>query len=99
MMAKNPRLTKSAKQSALTIAPRQRASLSSRGKKWIAVGVCVVITGFWLLTFTDPAGQNWASTVSPMLLVLGYTFIGIGLVIPTPSSTNSATSSTPTQQP
>ena len=58
-----------------------RPWLSQRGKKFMAAGVALVVLGFWILTYTDPAGQNWASTLSPALLVLGYTIIGFAIVI------------------
>lgn len=84
-MAKNPR-----RQMSTTQAPAQPAEkkslLSKRGKKVIGTGIGVVVLGYWILTFTDPAGQNWASTLSPALLVLGYALIGIGIVVPDPTS-------------
>jgi hypothetical protein len=58
--------------------------LSARGKKFLASGVLLVALGFWILTYTDPGGQNWASTLSPALLVAGYVLIGIGLIVPIP---------------
>jgi hypothetical protein len=62
--------------------------LSRRGKRVIAAGAAAVVVGFFILTLTDPAGRNWASIVSPFLLVAGYALIGVGLVVrdPVPSS-------------
>lgn len=67
--------------------------LSPRGKKLIVAGALVVIAGFFILSKTDPAGQNWASVVSPLLLVLGYVLIGFGLVRPARESTEKPSSS------
>ncbi|MFA5974663.1 MAG: hypothetical protein WC859_00665 [Elusimicrobiota bacterium] len=75
--------------------PPRRVFLSSHSKKWLAAGILLAILGFWLLTFTDPAGQNWASTLSPFLLVIGYVFIGIGFVLPSPLSSEPASSPEP----
>lgn len=58
--------------------------LSQRGKKFLGIGVALVILGFFVLRLTDPAGQNWASTLSPLLLVSGYVLIGLGIVFPDP---------------
>lgn len=58
--------------------------LSKRGKITIAVGVAVVALGFYLVTFTDPAGQNWASTLCPFVILGGYAVIGVGIVLPDP---------------
>jgi dipeptide/tripeptide permease len=58
--------------------------LSRRGKIVIGIGVLTVALGFWLLTFTDPAGQNWASNLCPFVILGGYALIGIGIVLPDP---------------
>jgi len=58
--------------------------LSRRGKKFIGLGILVVFSGFWVLTATDPAGRNWASHLSPLLLIAGYALIGIGIVLKDP---------------
>jgi hypothetical protein len=87
-MAKNPRRAEQqavlAKSS--TTAARSGPLISKRGKKVIGIGVLGVVLGFWILTYTDPAGQNWASTLSPALLVLGYALIGVGIVLPDPAA-------------
>src|SRR5258708_39930341 len=96
-MAKNPR--RQEKESAAAKAAVTKSAgpwVSKRGKKIIALGVGLVVLGFWILTYTDPAGQNWASTVSPALLVLGYAIIGLGIVIPDPSSVPPTPSSSKT---
>lgn len=56
--------------------------ISRRGKRIIAAGVGVVIVGFFILSKTDPAGQNWASVVSPFLILGGYATIAIGIIFP-----------------
>src|SRR3954468_8476201 len=94
-MAKNPRRAEKLASQSKTPFPaaRRRPLISKRGKKVIGLGVGGVVLGFWILTYTDPAGQNWASTLSPALLVLGYALIGVGIVLPDPVPTLSSTSS------
>ena len=58
--------------------------LSKRGKKLIASGIAGVVLGFIVLSFTDARGQNLASRVSPFLLILGYTLIGVGIIAKDP---------------
>jgi dipeptide/tripeptide permease len=84
-MAKNPRHQQNQLSIAKAVEDKPTDSISHRGKKVIGIGIGVVAHGFWILTYTDPAGQNWASTVSPLLLVLGYGMIGVGIVLPDPS--------------
>jgi len=67
--------------------PRQSADIkiigiSKRGKITILIGILTVILGFIVLTRTDPAGRNWASHLSPFLLIGGYVIIGIGILLP-----------------
>jgi len=66
------------------VAPAPLPLLSARGKKCLLTGVGLAVLGFIVLTLTDPSGQNWASFVSPLLLVSGYTLMGVGLVIKSP---------------
>jgi len=58
------------------------AGISATGKKIIAAGVVVLVIGYVVLTRTDPAGQNWASTLSPFLILGGYALVGIGIIFP-----------------
>ncbi len=58
--------------------------ISSRGKKVIGGGIGFIVLGFFLLSFTDPLGQNWASVVSPFLIIGGYVMVGWGIFIPDP---------------
>jgi len=57
-------------------------SISNRGKKVILIGIVILILGFFILTKTDPEGQNWASVLSPFLIVGGYITIAIGIILP-----------------
>ncbi|MCB4755432.1 MAG: hypothetical protein LHV69_00380 [Elusimicrobia bacterium] len=59
--------------------------ISRRGWKIIGSGIFTVIVGFFVLSFTDPRGQNMASTLSPILIILGYTIIGFGILARDPS--------------
>ncbi len=59
----------------------QSPLFSKRGLRVILGGLSVVVIGFIVLSFTDPAGQNWASIASPFLLVGGYAMIGVGITL------------------
>lgn len=50
----------------------------------------MVALGFYLLSLTDPAGQNWASVVSPFVILGGYAVIGGGIVLPDPEEAASS---------
>lgn len=63
-------------------APAKVPGISKAGKKIIAAGIGLLVIGYFILTKTDPAGQNWASTVSPFLILGGYAVIGIGIIFP-----------------
>lgn len=54
--------------------------ISRRGWRVIGVGIGVVVLGYIVLGFTDPAGKNWASHMSPFFLIGGYTAIGAGII-------------------
>lgn len=54
--------------------------ISRKGWKVIGAGLGCLVLGFIVLSMTDPRGQNWASTVSPFLLIAGYVLIGFGIV-------------------
>ncbi len=62
--------------------------ISRRGWKVIGAGIGIVIIGYYVLSLTDPAGQNWASTLSPFLLLGGYATIGVGIVTRDPQTDN-----------
>ena len=61
--------------------------ISKRGWKVIGLGIGIVAIGFYVLSLTDPGGQNWASNLSPFLILGGYAIIGIGIVLPDPQET------------
>lgn len=54
-------------------------SLSSTGLKTMAAGVVLVAVGFMVLSRADSMGRNWASTVSPFLILGGYAVVGWGI--------------------
>ena len=62
--------------------PKKQEGISKIGKKVIGVGIGLLIIGFFILTKTDPEGQNWASIVSPFLIVGGYITIAVGIILP-----------------
>jgi len=64
-----------------------------QNKKFFFLGVLGILAGFGVLTLTDPQGQNWASYLSPILLVIGYSLMGVGFVLP--RGTRSETSPVP----
>ena len=63
-------------------APLTSKVISSRGKKVIAAGIVMLALGFFILSKTDPQGQNWASMVSPFLIVGAYILIAVGIILP-----------------
>lgn len=66
----------------LQVLPAKMEGISKRGWKVIGLGIGIVILGFYVLSLTDPAGQNWASKLSPFLILGGYATIGVGIVLP-----------------
>lgn len=58
------------------------SGISKRGKLIIFLGIIVAISGYFVLSLTDPEGQNWASKLSPFLILGGYSFVGIGIITP-----------------
>ncbi len=56
--------------------------VSKRGWKVIGTGVGIVLLGFFVLSLTDPEGRNWASNLSPFLILGGYGVIAWGIVLP-----------------
>lgn len=60
------------------------SGISKMGKKVIFSGILLLIAGFFILTKTDPQGQNWASILSPFLIVGAYITIAIGIILPDP---------------
>jgi hypothetical protein len=73
-------------QAAVPHQPQQKkvvlTGISKLGKKIIFTGITVLAIGFLILTKTDPEGQNWASFVSPFLIIGAYIMIAVGIIIP-----------------
>lgn len=55
--------------------------ISKKGKYIIGTGLGIITTGYYILTLADPYGENWASSVSVILLVIGYSVIGYGIYV------------------
>lgn len=55
-------------------------NITRTGKKIIAGGIGLVVVGFIVLTRTDPMGQNWASHLSPFLILGGYALVALGIL-------------------
>lgn len=87
-MAKNKnRQDKSAPVKTVSGAPRPFFSdISKRGWKTIFLGAGIAAAGYVVLSFTDPAGQNWASNLCPFLILGGYACIGVGIILPDPKA-------------
>ncbi|OGS19871.1 MAG: hypothetical protein A3J83_07450 [Elusimicrobia bacterium RIFOXYA2_FULL_40_6] len=67
------------------IRQEQSSGISKMGKRVIFSGIFSLLVGFFILTKTDPQGQNWASILSPFLIVGSYIAIAAGIIIPEPS--------------
>lgn len=59
----------------------KRQGISRRGKIVILCGIGLLVIGFFILTKTNPEGSNWASIVSPLLLIGGYITIALGIIL------------------
>lgn len=55
--------------------------LSKKGVKIIIFSVLLLAIGFLLLKFTNPEGDNWASFLSPVIIIISYILIGIGIMV------------------
>lgn len=62
--------------------PQIDKGISKTGKKIIFAGIIVLVLGFFILTKTDPEGRNWASVLSPFLIIGAYITIAIGIIFP-----------------
>jgi len=63
--------------------PRSAAApplISRKGWRCIAAGIAIAAVGYLLLSHTDPAGRNWASRISPVLILTGYGVVGYGIL-------------------
>ena len=55
-------------------------SISHRGWKVVGAGIFILVIGFAVLKAADPMGRNWASVVSPFLILSGYALVGLGIL-------------------
>ena len=60
----------------------EKEAITPLGKKTIGAGIIVLAVGFYILTLTDPNGRNWASLLSPLLILGAYAIIAIGIFLP-----------------
>ncbi len=47
----------------------------------MGLGIGILIIGYVVLSLADPMGSNWASHLSPFLILGGYTTIGVALLV------------------
>ncbi len=59
----------------------KKQGISRRGKIVIACGIGLLVLGFFVLSKTNPEGSNWASILSPLLIIGGYVTIGVGIIV------------------
>ncbi|MCX7919445.1 MAG: hypothetical protein N3A72_07525 [bacterium] len=52
-----------------------------RKKVCFIIGLTAIFIGFFLLTLTNPEGNNWASILSPILIIGGYIVVIIALLM------------------
>lgn len=62
-------------------------AFSRRGWRLLFTGIGVCASGYVILSFTDPGGKNWASRVSPFVILAGYALMGAGIVAKDPTET------------
>lgn len=58
----------------------QDIGITKRGFKVIVVGILSLIFGFVLLSFSNSEGNNFASIISPFVIIFSYVLIGIGII-------------------
>ncbi len=66
--------------------PDAGTGISGRGKKVIGMGIALLVIGFYVLTKTNPQGDNWASTLCPFLILGGYGVIAVGIILKDPEN-------------
>jgi hypothetical protein len=71
-----------AKKKTIVVSEAPEDKISSLGFRVIGAGAFLVVAGFVVLWFSDPLGRNWASHLSPFLIVGGYVAIGLGIIAP-----------------
>lgn len=54
--------------------------ISRRGKIIISCGIGLLVIGFFILSKTNPEGSNWASILSPILIISAYITIASGII-------------------
>jgi|GEM_PF-1710520 hypothetical protein len=81
--------------SSITVSNKQSFSLSRVGKKVLSAGIVCACLGYYVLTMADPMGQNWASNVSPFLILGGYALVGLSIIVRDPAASAPEPSSTP----
>ena len=54
--------------------------ITAMGWKMIGAGIFLLLIGFFVLTQTDPAGKNWASCLSPFMILGAYAIIAAGIM-------------------
>jgi|GEM_PF-3322715 predicted RND superfamily exporter protein len=80
---KDKKLKKVKKQSQQQVVQKQKdveQNISKTGWKIIIFSVITLAIGFLLIIFTNPEGTNWASIVAPLIIVISYIFIIIGIL-------------------
>ncbi len=55
--------------------------ISKKGFKIIICSIFSLAIGFILLKFTNSEADNWASVMSPILIISSYIFIAIGILV------------------
>lgn len=55
--------------------------IGKTGQRIIIGSLITLVIGFLLLKFTNPEGNNFASVLSPILIVFSYIFIALGLLV------------------
>ncbi len=88
-MSKNKKQKSGAAQLTQKTAPEKKNVISKRGRRAIFTGILTVVLGFFILSFADKYGDNWAAHISPFILIIGYTIIGVGIVLPEKKPSNS----------
>jgi hypothetical protein len=77
-----PKKDKTPRQGKAEIVKAEVTGISRTGKKIIGAGLIVLVCGYFVLSRTDAAGQNFASLLSPFLILGGYAIIGLGIIYP-----------------
>ena len=58
----------------------REGGIGKKGRNIVILGILLLISGFFLLSFADPAGRNTASSVASAIVILSYVVIGIGII-------------------